>query len=142
VVHEQENADFLRQIVQLRWDLRRYFYAGEMARPPRLGGDIPRVTADWQWQGVWPVTTDVIRVGAWHLPAEKRIVILAVNVGDEPVTATLMFDAGEYGFDQPEVHATEIFPQRRGETLLTPPAFHRRVTFAPRAAWAWELAER
>ena len=142
VVHEQENADFLRQIVQLRWVLRRYFYAGEMARPPRLAGNIPRVTADWQWQGVWPVTTDVIRVGAWHLPAEKKIVILAVNVGDEPVTARLMFDAGEYGFDQPEVHATEIYPQRRGETFTTPPALNRHVTFAPRAAWAWELAER
>jgi hypothetical protein len=141
VVHERENADFFRQIVRLRWELRRYFYAGEMARPPRLIGDLPRVTADWQWQGVWPVTTDAVRVGAWRLAAEKRIVILAVNVGDDPVTATLTFDAGEYGFDQPEVRATEILPQRRGETFTTPPAVNRQVTFAPRKALAWELAE-
>ena len=51
------------------------------------------------------------------------------------------FDAGEYGFDQPEVHATEILPQRRGGTFTTPPAVNRQVTFAPRAARAWEVAE-
>ena len=50
VVDQPENAEFLRQVVRLRWQLRRYFYAGEMLRPPRLTGDIPTVRADWQWQ--------------------------------------------------------------------------------------------
>ena len=58
--------------------VRRYFYAGEMARPPRLLGTIPRVTADWQWSGYWPVTTDALLAGAWRLPKEKKLVLLLV----------------------------------------------------------------
>ena len=39
VVDQPENAQFLRQVVRLRWQLRRYFHAGEMLRPPGLKGE-------------------------------------------------------------------------------------------------------
>ena len=93
VVDEAENFAFFRQVVRLRWQLKRYFYAGQMARPPKLVGEIPRVTADWQWSGHWPVTTDALLAGAWSLPAEKRLVLLFVNVGDQPLTVACNFDA-------------------------------------------------
>jgi len=32
--------------------------AGEMARPPQLGSEIPKVRADWQWTGEWWVSTN------------------------------------------------------------------------------------
>ncbi len=41
VVTEKDNAAFLRQIVRLRHALRRYFYAGEMARPTRSASRPP-----------------------------------------------------------------------------------------------------
>ena len=31
VIQDRERADYLKQVVRLRWQLRRYFYAGEMA---------------------------------------------------------------------------------------------------------------
>ena len=96
VIREKGNAEFLRQVVRLRHGLRRYFYAGEMARPPRLLGTMPRVTADWQWSGHWPVTTDALLTGVWRLPKERKLVLLLVNVSDEPVQATLEFDAARY----------------------------------------------
>ena len=139
VVREKENAEFFRQIVRLRWHLRRYFYAGEMACPPKRIGTIPRVTADWQWHGQWPVTTDAVMAGTWRLPAENKLVLLAVNVADEPVTATLRFDAGEYGFRGPEVRVTRISSDGPGKTFTTPPAIDRQVIFEPRSAWAWEI---
>ena len=80
VTQESANAAFLKQIVQLRWRLRRYFYAGEMARPPQPTAPPPQVTADWQWSGEWPVTTDALLTGAWTLPRENRLVLLLVNV--------------------------------------------------------------
>ncbi len=140
VVKEKQNAEFFRQIVQLRWALRRYFYAGEMARPPRLAGDVPRVTADWQWHGEWPVTTDAVMAGTWRLPAEKKLVILAVNVSDQPVKAGLQFDAGEYGFAGPTVRITGMTAAGTGEMFTSPPAIEREVTFEPATAWAWEIA--
>jgi hypothetical protein len=42
VLQEKDNADFLRKIVQLRARLNRYFSAGEMDRPPKLMGTIPK----------------------------------------------------------------------------------------------------
>ena len=59
---------FLRQVAHVRYNLRRFFYAGQMARPPKLVGNVPQVTADWQWHGTWPVTTDAVLTGAWELP--------------------------------------------------------------------------
>ena len=58
VVNQKKNAEFLRQVVCLRWRLRRYFCAGEMARPPQLGSEIPKVRADWPWTGEWWVSTN------------------------------------------------------------------------------------
>ena len=140
VVNEKENAEFLRQVVRLRHRLRRYFYAGEMARPPKLVGGIPKVTADWQWSGEWPVTTDAVMAGAWALPNEKRLVLLFVNVGDEPVTAQLDFDAQAYGLDAEKLHVVKLTVDGEGEASPgSPPAIRRDVTFPPRAAWAWEL---
>ena len=43
VIQNPQSADFLRQAVGVRWQLRRLFYAGEMAQPPKLLGSIPTV---------------------------------------------------------------------------------------------------
>jgi len=137
----KEAFDFFRPVVQLRWQLRRYFHAGEMARPPKLLGEIPRLTADWQWSGVWPVTTDAVMAGAWRLPAQKKLVLLFANVGDEPVTARVEYDATEYGFVGPQVKVTKIIPDAAADSFQSPPKIARDVTFPPRAVWAWEVTE-
>jgi len=145
VIREKENAEFLRAVVRLRHYLRRYFYAGEMARPPKLTGEIPRVTADWQWSGEWPVTTDAVMTGAWTLPAEKRLVLLFVNVGDEPVSARLDLDAREYGLPDSQVRVHKmtaeavVSTEDTAEAFTTPPAFQGELTFPPRTGWAWEF---
>ena len=64
-----------------------YFARGEMARPPKLIGNIPTVRADWQWGGSAWVTTDAVLTGAWHLPGENRLVLILANVSDEAVSA-------------------------------------------------------
>jgi hypothetical protein len=47
VVGEKGNIEFLQTVIALRRQLQRYFTAGEMARPPKVEGEIPRVKADW-----------------------------------------------------------------------------------------------
>jgi hypothetical protein len=139
VVREKENFAFLHQIVHLRWRLRRYFYAGQMARPPRLGGEIPTVTADWQWHGEWPVTTAAAVSGAWQLPHEKRAVLLMVNVGDEPIGTYLELDAAEYGIPSDRVQATVIHSHGDAESFTLPSRFRHNLPLPPRTAIAWEL---
>lgn len=139
VVREKENADFLRQLVRLRWRLRRYFYAGQMARPPRLQGEIPKVRADWQWSGEWWVSTEAVLTGAWRLPAEKRCALLLVNVGTKPVSTRLKIDAGEYGFADAPLRLTLIGPEGPGESVTVPRLFERELTLPPGTVRAWEL---
>ncbi|MBI2928732.1 MAG: hypothetical protein HYY24_23970 [Verrucomicrobia bacterium] len=139
VMNEKENAEFFRSLVRLRAKFNRYFAAGEMARSPKILGEMPTVKADWQWSKDWWVTTDAVLTGAWQLPKEKRLVLLFVNVSDQPVTAAFDFDARTYGL-----------PAKRLKCLITrsdpsPPESHEFsaarhvVTVAPRQAQAWEL---
>ncbi len=141
IVREKENAEFLRQVVRLRWQLGHYFWMGEMARPPRLSGNIPKVRADWQWAGEWWVETDAVLTGAWQLPRERKLVLLFVNVSDQPVTATLEFDGRSYGFRGKRLKVTEVSEKGRGAGELLPLSFRKTIRFHPRTAFALEISE-
>ena len=150
VVKEEENAEFFRQVVRLRHRFRRYFHAGEMARPPKLIGSIPRVTADWQWSGEWPVTTDALMAGAWVVPGagaagpapeKPRLLLLFANVGDEPISARLDLDAP----DQQQLlgqlsHVDQITADGSVESHDSLAPLDDEITFPPRSVRAWELS--
>jgi len=155
VLDAEETLQFIRQIVQLRWELRRFFYAGRMARPPKLYGDMPTVTADWGAMvnpdpNTW-VTTDAVLTGAWKIPHEQRLVLLFVNVSEEPLLATLNFDAETYGLSPGQLMGTVIvspvadkevwsrytLPSNPGEPSPIPSSFQQLLFFPPRYAWAW-----
>ena len=139
VVREEENAAFLRQVVRLRGRLIRYFAAGQMARPPKLLGQIPTVTADWRWSGQWPVTTDAVMTGAWALPDEQRLALLFVNVSDQAVSAQIDFDAARYGLSVDRVHVAKLTAEGAEKSTVMPSAFNKQLSFPPRTGWAWEV---
>lgn len=139
VVNEKDNAAFLRQVVRLRHALRRYFYAGEMARPPELKGEIPTVTADWQWHGRWPVTTSALMTGAWQCPREGRLVLLFVNVSDEPLKAGFALDRAVYGLPAKELRVTRLTADGPAEAFTARASFERELSFPAKTAWAWEI---
>lgn len=139
VVREQENFALFRDAVRLRWNLRRYFYAGQMARPPSLEGPIPEVTADWQWSGVWPVTTPALMSGAWHIPAENRLVLLFANVSDEAVSVRVTYDLRNAGLNGKSFARQRVTSEGRKAEGEVGENIHEAVTFLPRGLWAWEL---
>ena len=141
VKYEKENARFLRQLVRLRWRLRRYFYAGRMGRPPQLLGEIPKVRADWRWRKEWWVTTDAAMAGAWYLPEEGKAVLLFVNVSDQPVDTSLDLDAGPYGVAGDQVRVTTIAPEGEGGSIVLPRVSRPELNLQPHTAMAWELAQ-
>ncbi len=138
IVKEKENAAFFRQMVQLRAKFNRYFYAGEMTHPPRFEEPVPRVKADWQWSGTWWVTTDAVLTGAWKLPAEHRLLLLFVNVSDEPVTVTVRPDEADWGLAASAFHPRVTFGSSQEKTTATG-RIGTPVTFAPRQGQAWEM---
>ncbi len=139
VVDQEENASFLRQVVRLRWQLRRYFHAGQMLRPPKLQGDIPRVRADWQWQNEWWVETDGVLTGAWRLPREESVVVILANVTDKPVVASWTFDAAESGLQADQLHIRQITCEGPEAPNASPATFKKQIELPPRTVLAWEI---
>ena len=151
IIEDPSMAAYLRQVIRLRYALRRYFYAGRMLRPPSLS-NLPQVKADWQFALVsgddW-VTTDAVMSGTWALPNERRAVLLFVNVSDEPVTTTLDFDAQRdlagAGFDKHthplryRVMSEEPYPAADALEAL-PTRFKPTLTIPARQAVAWEVS--
>jgi hypothetical protein len=140
IVKAKERAEFLRQAARLRLALVRYFYAGEMGRPVKLAGEMPRVRADWQWSGDWWVSTDAVLTGTWRLPQERKLAVLFANVSDKPVTLTVQFDGPKYGITKDNVTAAPVEETGRGQAVAEKSSFQRAVEFAPRKAWAWEIS--
>jgi len=137
---EPQNLTFLKKIISTRAVFQRYFYAGQMDRPPKLQGQIPTLRADWQWSGEWWVTTDAVLTGAWRIPGEKRAVLLFANPGDQPVTATLQIKPGSYGL-APGIARLKttrdgIPSQSISETAIP---IEQHVEFPAQSVIAWEL---
>lgn len=142
VVKEKGNAEFFRQLVRLRRMLTRYFYAGEMARPPRLAGQVPTVKADWQWHGVDWVTTDAVLTGAWHQPAAARLVLIFVNVSDAPVSATVEYDLAVLGLGKKEARLRQVTEAGPGSESFLQCPLRQEASFPARSAVAWEITAR
>lgn len=142
VVREIENAEFFRKVVQLRQRLTPYFTLGEMARPPRLLGAIPKIRADWQWNGPAWVTTDALLTGAWRQPSSKRLVLIFANVSDHPLTARLTYDLQAVGLDPRSVRITALTPGEKdaGQEATSIP--DHDIPFPPRSVQAWEVTPR
>lgn len=139
IIKRPDCGKFLRDCILLRWRLKEYFYAGHMVRPPKLIGRIPIVTADWQWRGEWPITTNAIMTSAWQRENEKKIVLLFVNVSDYSLATRIEFDHKEYGFPDKLLEVTTITPAGRKDKFTIEAGDQPKVEFAPRGVFAWEI---
>ncbi len=137
---EKENAEFLKQLVDLRRKLVRYFYAGQLLRPPKLLGEVPTVEADWQWQGKRIVRTDAVLTGARSLPQQRRAALIFVNVSDKLVIATLERDRQRYPWLTDASVLRVLGPAGSRADSEQKVQLSRPLSFPPRSAWAIELS--
>ncbi|MBI2194264.1 MAG: hypothetical protein HYU36_19990 [Planctomycetes bacterium] len=137
VVKEAANAEFLRGLVRLRWQLRRYFHSGEMARPPALSGPSPQVRADWQWGGEAWVSGPAVLTAAWRLPREKKVALMYVNVGAE-TAVSVPFDLPLSG----RWEICEVLPTGRGPAERVSGPVSRTLELPPCSARALEVSSR
>lgn len=137
----EDNKDFFKQVVQLRWLLRRYFYAGEMLRPPVLDGTMPRVRADWQWHGEHWVHTDALLSGAWTIPKENKTALIFANVSDEALAMKLVIrrsqDKGDTALNRTVLQDKNTPPLK--DTIT--PGHSLELTLEPQTVCAWEFEE-
>ena len=86
VLKEKEPAEFLRKMAQTRYKLIDYFVDGQMLEPPIVEGNIPKITADWEWgeNNISDITISALQRGAWKAN-DGRIVSIFVNVSDKTI---------------------------------------------------------
>ncbi len=138
-IERPDSGRFLHDCIRLRWLLREYFYRGQMARPPRFAGQVPLVTADWQWSGEWPVTTDAILTGAWRIPQENKVVLLFANVSDSLFASRLELNPTDYGFPDKSPTVTAIRPDGAQVSLAIEITDRPDIEVGPRSILAWEI---
>jgi hypothetical protein len=110
IADEPEKFDYLKKVVALRYKFREYFYKGEMARPPKLYGNMPRITADWRFYSDSIVTANVIQTGAWRIPAQKSAILLFANSSKHEVVNRLEVDLEELGFNPAKITVVRYNP--------------------------------
>jgi len=110
-----------------------------MARPLKPDGDVPQVTADWQWRGEWPVTLSAVQTGTWLLPKDGKVVFLFANVSMEDVEAEVAFDASDYGLDAKGLRRTVITADGHGETEQVSRTLKETLELPAGTVLAWEL---
>jgi hypothetical protein len=140
IIDRPDSGKFLRDCIQLRWRLREYFYRGEMLRPPKLTTPVATVTADWQWHGTWPITTDAVMTGAWQLPQENKVVLLFANVSDSPFVSHLALDSKDYALSAKSWTVTTTAPDGTTSVRKMDATDQAEVELPARTIFAWEIA--
>ncbi len=140
VINRKTSAAFLRRLVRLRWKLRRYFFAGRLARPPKLPDTAGEMRADWQWGGERWITLKKVQAGARLLPQEKSLLLLFANASDEPIKTVFRFEGEKYGLKADRFSAKV----HTGETILKQFTLQKNemktLELSPFEAVAWEIA--
>ncbi len=143
VIDDPVAAPFLKRLARLRFELRRYVSRGRMARPPAIITDGSQVTANWVATRDLIVTTPTVLSGAWHRDDGEAVVLILVNVDDQPRSVTVPFDADTYHLDG-DLLMREWTGTEDGKTpprvKPTTPSWERKVDLAPMASLAIEIA--
>ena len=146
IIEEADKFPFQRAAVRLRYQIRHYFYKGEMCRPPDLPSEMPMVTADWNFYDSsrpitsTPVTAPAVRTGCWRIVKDGKTqsaIILFANTSAEPVTSRFRVDLAEIGFDK-NVSIRQIGPEGVEKTIDVD-ALNQPVVFPGEGVFAWEI---
>ncbi len=143
MVDEPVAGPFLKQVVQARHANVRFFNSGEMARPPKVTGDIPNVRADWAWYGETWVTTSALLTGAWTRPRHREMLLVFANVSDRPVDGVFAWNGAEYGIPRGTgiSCATRRYAGNDQDKAAgpLPSRTARRISLPPRSVETWHI---
>ena len=141
IIDEADKFPFQRKAVRLRYQIRHYFYKGEMCRPPDFPQEVPTVTADWNFYDSPLITASAIQTGCWRIVKNgqtQSAILLFVNTLDQPITSRLRVNLAEIGFDKNTVSIRQLGSEGVEKTIDVD-ALNQPVIFPGEAIFAWEI---
>jgi len=139
IIDESDKFPFQRKAVRLRYQVRHYFYKGEMCRPPDFPNELPTVTADWNFYNSPLITAPAVRTGCWRIIKDGKTqsaILLFANTSEEPITSRFRVDLAEIGLNN--VTIRQIGPEGVEKTIDVD-ALNQPVVFSGEAVFAWEI---
>lgn len=96
VVDDPNRLMFLKKVVQLRWEYKEFFSMGTMLRPPKIREPIPRYVTDTGMNMACMFEGDTLLAGVWQKDDLQTLLIMLINVGDEPQDCSFSWKWNEY----------------------------------------------
>ena len=86
ILKEKKPAKFLKKMAENRYKFINYFVGGQMMFPPKVHGEIPNITADWEWGENNPseITISALQRGAWK-SNNGDVINIFVNISDKKI---------------------------------------------------------
>ncbi len=97
VVSDKHKLEFLKRMVQLRYQYTRFFNSGELLRPPVVTCDIEDALVAPAMRFKGPQVIRHVICGAWRLWDNTQTVMFAVNIANKTIHAALTINPAEYG---------------------------------------------
>lgn len=150
VKDDPDKFPFIRDAIRLRYQIRSYFYKGEMARCPIFLDPMPKISADWLW-GNNPNrnTKDSVRTSSWRiLDFDQKIkgiekcvsaVLVFSNVSKQELKNRIRFDKKELGIDQGNFYVKKINSNGIEADHLPLSVLDEPIVFPPEKSFAFEI---
>lgn len=127
---EQDAATYMKKAADIRRQLVSFVGMGEMMRPPEIMGDIPQLTADWQWLNRnWPITDSAIQKGAWS-NRKGDIAFIFANASDSEIEFTWRCDLKEYGLEKARLSLAKLGSDETSD--VSGEQFSKDIRIAPK----------
>lgn len=120
---------WLRDLAQVRYQVREFFNEGRMLAPPTLEGNTTTITEDWHRRDAH-VTTRAILATAWTVE-DGRVLVPMINVSDRPQTVTLVLDRSEHALGDGELAVRRLDPSGTVDLGAVAGEFALEVEFEP-----------
>ncbi|MDO4583814.1 MAG: DUF6259 domain-containing protein [Planctomycetia bacterium] len=141
VRNNEEIFPYIRDAIRFRWQIRDFFYQGEMCRPPRLE-KVPKVRSIWKYWNDSIVTLDAVQSAVWRKqesPSVESVVIYFSNFTDNPVQGFVDAHLEELGLSGKNVTVYRVDADSTREISAGLEILDSELEFPANKSWGFLL---
>lgn len=100
IVYSPKHMEFLKQIVEKRYQYTHVFHSCRLMRPPVVRTSVPKLVTS---AGLWfqgDVVSEQVVAAGWRSRTEDKRYLFAINLSEEPVSYSMSLRAEEYGLSE------------------------------------------
>ena len=143
---QKPDFPYIRDAIRFRWQIRDFFYLGEMNRPPRWN-QMPQVTSIWPFSRDQEITLDAVQAAVWRKldwnaaqqgkTETTAVVVYFSNITEDTVHATPVLNWEELGLAGKSVRISRVDADGKTPTELTLEDLTKPMDFPARKSWGF-----